>query len=460
MTNLGWKRLAILVSALALCNCPEIPNDEGVPGENGGPPDIVRPDGGSGADGGSSEGGDGGDWSGTIAVNCTGPTQAVPVNTPIEITCTVSSGGRSLGAPVITAEPAGGVVLNEGVQSGVFVFSLNTGAPGYYHPLSFADTTVRVTYEVRDSADPSQFGRDSVDIEVLGNYWLGDSGANGQGIFALASDGTYLGQAVGPLGIQGVSDIQLLPGGDIIVSSHSLKTIRIFNRQGVQQQPFAFDSVDPYTNKTIWEAQYASPNPQQMALSSRGELWVAGAYEDEVWGIAVFNPRTGKLLRFVPHQLPSYNAFKFTSICRRSDGLIMASANDWRTICMYDENTYEPRGCPAVEHSYFTAHFASFLPLPDATVIVGTFSTSGSGLIRLSPTLGVLQESPEISEYTDIRAMVLSGNEIVALDNSGSTVGNVRLSRFDLTTLEALGSSRRVDKTYNPAGLVRLTRIE
>ncbi len=447
------------MSTLGLCNCPEIPNDEDGPGADGGPPGIVRPDGGSGSDGGSSTGGDGGDWSGVIAVDCSGPTQAVAVNTPVEITCSVASGGRSLGAPVVSAEPAGGVVLTEGVQSGVFIFSLSTGAPGYYHPLSFADSTVRVTYEVRDSADASQFGRGSVDIEVLGNYWLGDSSPNGQGIFAFASDGTYLGQPVGPLGIQGVADLQQLPGGDIIVSSHSLKTIRIFNRQGVQQQPFAFDDTDPYTSKTLWEARYASPTPQQMALSSRGELWVAGANEDEVWGIAVFNPRTGKLLRFVPHQLTA-DSFKFTSICRRADGMIMASANNRRAICLYDENTYEPRGCAAIEHGYFTASFASFLPLPDSTVIVGTYSTSRAGLIRLSPTLGVLQESATTSEHTDIRAMVSTGNVIVALDNSGPTVGNVRLSRFDLTSLEEIGGSRRVDKTYNPAGLLRLTRLE
>ena len=443
------------MATLALCNCPDIPDGDD-PNGDGGPPGIVQPDGG-GADGGSHAGTDGGDDTGSIAVTCQGPQDAVPVNTPVEITCTVASGGRSLTAPVLSADPAAGVVLTEGVQSGSFIFALTTGSAGYYHPLSFADSAIRVSFEVRDASDASQFGRASLDIEVLGNYWIGDSSSNGQGVFVVASDGTYLGQAIGPLGIQGISDMQHLPGGDIIISSHSLKTIRVFNRQGVQQQPFAFDDTDPYTSENIWQAQYASPNPQQMALSSRGELWVAGAIEKEVWGLAVFNPRTGKLLRFVPHQL-EHNDFKLTSLTRRSDGMMMASSNDRRSICLYDESSYEARGCPAVDHDYFTGYFASFLPLPDATVIVGTKSNSDAGLLRLNPTLGVLQYSPETIYYTDLRNLVLSGRTIVALDNSGYTVGDVKLSRFDAQTLQKIEPSWRMNKTMNPAGLLRMTR--
>jgi hypothetical protein len=56
--------------------------------------------------------------------------------------------------------------------------------------MDFADTTYSLTYEVHDAADADKFGKATVEVTVLGNYWVGDLAENGSlGVVAFASDG-------------------------------------------------------------------------------------------------------------------------------------------------------------------------------------------------------------------------------------------------------------------------------
>lgn len=433
------------------CNCSSQTNG----GKDGGVdnPPIEYDDAGNptAKDGGST---------GTIAVSCTqaSPLGAVPVNTLVTIQCDIDSGGKSIGEPRLSASPPDGVELGNGAQPGVVNFSLSTGKAGYLHPKTFQDTTYRVTVEVRNSANAAEFGRGTVDVTVLGNYWVGDPASNGLGVLIFKSDGKYLSQAIGPAGITGVTDLYMMPSGDVAVSAREKKLIKIFDRTGVVR-PITFSDTDKFAGSVkIWEPSggYSSAGPERMALSSTGELWVAGAVEGTTWGLVVFNPVNGEVLRFLPNP-ETNNTFKFTSIARRTDGKILASSDQRRTVCIFDERTYASEGCFVVGDS-FTGYLKVLYPMPNAQVLAGIKESTDAGLMLLGPTLATDLTSTKIY-MPDVTGLVKSGNEVLAMGVFGNSCCNPQIARFDATTLTLKGTwdlDVAGSSFYNCSGLVRL----
>jgi len=444
---------AVLLSGLCAC------------GSNAGSPDTGDPNNPpiEDYDGGTSKR-DGGGSSSGIVVSCDPVPAAVPVNSQVRINCVIDSSGKSIGPPELSATPADGVELANGTQYGQVLFSLSTGKVGYTHPNNFQDTAITVTVRVRNTAKPTEFGVGTVTVTVLGNYWIGDSNSpSGKGIFVYASDGTYLSDIVGPLGIQGVSDLRMLPSGDIVVSSQTTKVIKVFNRQGVQQPPAKFEDLDRWNgNAKIWDESVglSGAGPRQMALSSTGELWVTGAQENKVWGLAVFNPGTGALVKFVPTTEVN-NSYQFTSIARRSDGKMVVGANSRRTLCLYDEKDYSPTGCVLVDNNGWSS-YSSLLALPDARILCGVKgnSTNGDPLYLLNPTMGVAQTGESKVYYPEMTALAVHGAEFLALGAYGNTVGDIQVKRFDSKTLKELIPSWKIGPQgyymHSAAGLVRL----
>lgn len=446
--------LAILVTTFAGCNCGGTADgpDSGDPNN----PPIEDVDAGTRRDGGGGSSG--------IVVTCDPVPAAVPVNTQVRITCNIDSGGKSLSEPELTASPSGGVELANGSQMGQVLFSLSTGKPGYTHPTNFADTVFTINVRVRNAAKASEYGEGTATVTVLGNYWIGDgTSGGGVGIFVHLSDGAYLRSVVGPAGFTGVSDLRMLPSGDIVASSMSRKAIKVFNRQGVEQAPAAFEDKDRWTGMSVWDdtGTFGTVGPRQMAVSSLGELWVTGARTNKTWGIAVFNPGTGALQKFVPSP-ETNNPWVFTSIARRTDGKMAVSSSERRSICLFDEKTYATSGCVLVDNNGF-ASYSTLLGLPDARLLCGIDgdSTNGDPLYLLNPTLGVEQIGEGKTYDPVMTALAVHGAEYLALGSYGDTVGNILVRRFDKTTLKEITPAWDVGPKshYMPvgAGLVRLT---
>lgn len=417
-------------------------------------------------DAGNPLGRDGGGGMGTIKVDCSAPTDAVTVNYQVTINCVIDSQGASLSTPLLSVSPSDGVEMVNGTKAGVVHFALSTGKTGYSHPKTFQDTTYTVTVEVRNAANSSEFGKGTAKVTVLGNYWIGDSSSTGQGIHIFRSDGQYLAQAVGPAGIVGVTDLRMMPSGDIAVSSQSGKVIKIFDRKGTKR-PVTFADTDKFAGGvTIWEsggAGVSQAGPGQMAYASTGELWVAGAFEKLVqntYGLAVFNPSTGDLVKFVPHPEVSTDNFKFSSLTRRSDGKILASSDQRRRICIFDEETYASEGCFTAGDTW-SGYFKTLMALDDGQVLVGPMESTDAGLLFLGPTLTTDAVTEKISR-PDVTGLVRSGGEILALGVHGNSCCDPQLARFDAKTLKLLDPVWHLDTVsgdsfYNTSGIVRLT---
>ncbi len=449
-----------MVVALLTCNC--------------GSTSPGKPDGGGESpleydDAGRPLGKDGGGGEGIYKVECAAPAVAVPVNTEVIIDCTIDAQGASLDSPLLSVSPNDGVEIQNGSKAGIVKFAVSTGKVGYVHPKTYQDTTYTVTVEVHNALKPSEFGRGTAKVTVLGNYWIGDASSSGKGIHIFRSDGKYLAQAVGQAGITGVSDLLMMPNGDIAASSASGKVIKIFDRQGTPR-PIEFADTDRFAGGiAIWEsggAGFASAGPRQMAYSPvTGELWVAGAFEalvQNTYGLAVFNPTTGELSKFVPHPEVATDNFVFTSIARRSDGKILASSSQRRRVCIFDEATYEADGCFSAGASF--TEFKVLMPLENGQVMVGIkgSSTNGDGLLVLGPTLTTDRVSGLLYD-PDVTGLVRSGGEILALGVHGYQCCDPQLARFDAETLELLEPVWHLDTLdsgdsfYNAAGIVRLT---
>ncbi|MGC4116765.1 MAG: hypothetical protein QM765_19840 [Myxococcales bacterium] len=448
------SKAAILVVALLACNCGG--NNTGKPDGGGGNP--------VGRDGGNPLGRDAGEDDGIYKVECTGPSEPVPVNTQVTISCIIDSMGASLAAPLLSVSPADGVEMANGTQPGVVYFALSTGKTGYSHPKTFQDTTYTLTVEVHNAANEAEFGKGRAKITVLGNYWIGDSSTNGQGIHIFRSDGKYLAQAVGPAGITGVTSLMMMPSGDIAVSSFSSRVIKIFDRKGVQR-PVTFADRDRFAGDiTLWEgeASFTNAGPGQMAYSSTGELWVAGALEKKVqnqWGIAVFNPSSGELIKFVPHPEVATDHFRLSSLARRTDGKIVASSDQRRRVCIFDEMTYASEGCFTAGDTW-SGTFKTLMAMEQGQVLVGVKESTDAGLLLLGPTLTTDLVGEEVS-YPDITGLVRSGGEILALGNFGYSCCDPQLARFSASDLKLidiwhLDTASGTD-FYNTAGIVRLT---
>jgi sugar lactone lactonase YvrE len=424
-----------------------------------------------GSDGGasSSDAGVGGPDTGprVIPVTCTGPQAPVRVNTQITIDCVIDAAGATLSTPALSGMPSDGVVLANATQPGKFYFALSTGAPGYSHPRTYQDTSYTITLEVHDVAKPDDTGHGSVKIDVLGNYWIGDAASNGGGVYLFGSDGKYLGPAVAKEDMTGISSLLLLPNGDIAVSSDGTKLIKVFSRQGVAR-PITFATTDALAGgKPIWDSGgsgFTEAGPNQMAISSTGELWVAGAFESlaqPTYGLAVFDLTSGALLRFVPHPEAATDNFKFTSLARRTDGKVAASSDNRRRICLFDELTYASEGCFTVGEA-FSGDFKTLLAWDDGQLLVGIKESTDAGLLLLGPSLGMNLISEKIY-YPDVTGLVRSGDEVLALGVHGYTCCDPQVAHFDATTLKVKGANWHLDvpggSFYNPAGIVRLVPL-
>ncbi|MGC4120141.1 MAG: hypothetical protein QM765_37275 [Myxococcales bacterium] len=396
----------------------------------------------------------------TIPVTCTGPSAPVTVNTQITLECTIDAAGATLSTPKLTATPADGVVLANATQAGKFYFALSTGLSGYSFPKTYQDTRYTITFEVHDVARPGDVGQDSVTIDVLGNYWVGDKATNGGGVYLFGSDGVYLGPAAAKEDITGVSDLRLLPNGDIAVSSEANKLIKVFSRQGVAR-PVTFATED--AGKPLWDSGasgFTQPGPNQMAVSVDGELWVAGAFQSltvPTYGLAVFDPLTGQLIKFVPHPEVATDHFKFTSLARRTDGKIVASSDQRRRICLFDELTYASAGCFSVSSDFST--FKTLLPWDDGQLLVGIKSNSDAGLLLLGSSLSTNLVG-EAVYYPDISGLVRSGAEVLALGNFGYSCCDPQIAHFDAATLQLKGENWHLkvegENFDSASGIVRL----
>lgn len=445
------------MAALFTCNCGG--NNAGKPDTGGNPP--LEYD-----DAGNLIGKDGGGGNGIYTVECTGPAEAVPVNTQVTIDCVIDSKGASLSTPLLSVSPSDGIEMaNDSKKPGVVYFALSTGKTGYSHPKTFQDTTYTLTVEVHNAANAAEFGRGTAKITVLGNYWIGDASSSGQGIHVFRSDGKYLAQAVGPAGVTGVKDLMLMPNGDIAVTSSSLKTVKIFDRQG-KPRPVTFATTDKFAGDiTLWEGAVGTYDvgPARMALSSVGELWVGGAFENLVqktYGIAVFNPTTGDLVKFLPHPENNYPD-SLVVLARRSDGKMLASTKN-RRVCIFDEKSYASDGCFPSGNSF--TDYNVMMPLENEQVMVGVKgdSTNGDGLLVLGATLTSDQVSDTLYN-PDVTGLVRSGAEILALGVHGNQCCDPQLARFDAKTLKLLDpiwhlrTASSSDSFYNTSGIVRLT---
>jgi hypothetical protein len=393
---------------------------------------------------------DAGGAAGAIKVTCAGPSAAVRLNSPTEVSCSIDNGGKPTSAPMFKAEPADGVVMRD-QRGGKVSFSLSTGTAGYQHPVGFVDTTYRVTLEVKDAADPSQLGRGSATVTVLGNYWVGDGSSSGQGIYAVGSDGSFVGQPVGPAGITGVFDLQSLPGGDVAATSDSLKTLRVFDRNG-KPQPIAFEETD-LNGAKLWDAapgsSYGSA-PRQMALSSTGELWVTGAAVNRVFGTAVFNPMSGRFLRFVPTQDTGQSS-PFEAIARREDGTMLLGYSTTKKIHLFDEKTYASKGFPYVDPGVFGS-YRTFVPLPGGDVVAVLDGGSDTTLVLLNPTFGVKAKSAALYQLRFTGGERLQGE--LLFPESSSTTGDI--ARIDVKTLKPIDPIFDTKKSARLRGIVKL----
>ena len=82
-----------MVVGLLACNCGQ--NNAGK-GDAGGNPPLEYDD------AGNPLGRDGGGGNGIYTVDCTGPTEAVPVNTMVTLNCVIDSKGASLATPLLS----------------------------------------------------------------------------------------------------------------------------------------------------------------------------------------------------------------------------------------------------------------------------------------------------------------------------------------------------------------------
>lgn len=451
------------------CECVAPPGpDAGNP-----PPDAgtaTHDDAGGGAepDAGGPAGPDAGPR--VIPVTCAGPTAPVTVNTQITVDCTSDAQGATLSVPTLKATPSDGVVLANATQPGRFYFALSTGAAGYTHPKTYQDTSYTVAFEVHDVDHPDDVGKATIPFTVLGNYWIGDANSNGAGVFLFGSDGKYLGPAASKDDVTGVTDLRLLPNGDIAVSSNETKTLKVFSRQGVAR-PVVFAAVDGANgDKPIWESGgtgFTQAGPCQMAVASSGDLWVAGAAEVPTgstvatYGLAVFETATGALKKFVPHPEAATDNFKFTSLARRTDGKIAASSDQRRRLCLFDELTYASEGCFTAGDTW-SGTFKTLYAWDDGALLVGPKESTDAGLLLLNATLGTLQTSEKIG-YPDVTGLVRSGDSVLALGVHGYTCCDPQIAFWDATTFKAKGANwhLKVPGTdfYNPAGIVRLVPV-
>jgi len=405
-----------------------------------------------------------------IKVTCTGPANAIPVNTRVDITCVVDNSGRATATPILRADPAPGAVFTRGSTDTQLNFALSTSAPGYMHPLDFADSEVKLSYEVHDAANGALFGRATVTVSVLGNYWVGDSNSSGMdpnGVLVYTSNGAPLGQAVSGTQIKGVYDIRNLPDGTLAVSSLGTKSIRVFDRKG-NPKATTFPDTDPFNGAKIWESTsgFEAAGPRQMAVAG-DQLWVAGAKETD-WGLAVFNWKTGAFLRFVATPVAT-NAFPFTSLIRRNDGVLLAGSMERKPICAFDEKTYAPLGStPCVTlGDTFCDGWSSFALLSTgevAAVEKGYQSNKGCPIIVLGPTMNLLR-SKALPEGAEVYGMVESGAELVGLTWSQYTTGQNWFLRANPLTLDSTFADWWTVKApaglmlLAPRGLARLTKL-
>ncbi|HEY3452637.1 MAG TPA: hypothetical protein VGK67_40205 [Myxococcales bacterium] len=399
-----------------------------------------------------------------ITVSCVGPILPVRANTRVDVNCTVDNGGKAVSASTLTVSPSAGTVLQKGSGDLQMAFSLSTGS--YQHPVDFADTTYTLTYEVHDAAEANKFGKATAAVTVLGNYWMGDLfEAGSSGVIAYASDGTPIGGAIGPTAVSGVYDLRTLPDGNVVVAARGQKAIKVFTRKGALV-PRTFPDTDPFTSQGLWTTTYTDAGPHQMTVAG-DDLWVAGAREGSVWGLAVFNWKTGAFQKFVPSPLNSSGGdFQFTSIVARPDGTILASSSERRAICLFDAATYAAKGatpCAAVGDEW-CGGWSSFVVLASGAVVGsqgGISNNAGCPFSFIGPNLEITG-SKKSPEAITVFGMVESGAEIAGIAASEITTEGFFI-RVDPATLATQSADWRVIKTVagsgllKPSGLLRLT---
>ncbi|MFN7132133.1 MAG: hypothetical protein ACK4N5_08625, partial [Myxococcales bacterium] len=245
----------------------------------------------------------------------------------------------------------------------------------------------------------------------------------------------------------------VLSGGDIAVASEVEKTIKIFDRTG-RPVNVTFDDADTGGAK-LWSASNAFP--RQMALSSTGELWVAGAISNGIPGLAVFKPSNGQLIRFVPR--PGTDNTPYVALIRRDDGKMMAGHS--KILALFDEKTYEPTtGSPftGIDHGAFAGSFLFFYPwgpgLTLATAGAATGSNSDASLCVIDATLAVRNKKVLANTYYRFFGVAPQGSDLLMPTTFGVYS---KVHRFS-SALDEITPAYTLDKTNYPStrGIVKL----
>lgn len=312
---------------------------------------------------------------------------------PVKVRCTAEHGGRAV-RWFFSASPMNGhfTEIGEGRTAWVLKPADLTGR------FDFKDTTFTITAAAADAEFTGVRDEETLSVKVFGNFWL--SNKEDHSVMVMGSDGTRLGDVIGPAQVGKPGGLLQLSSGDVLVAEEEdgKKRLQVFDIRGAFKK--SFFEQDLAQNDLYGEGKYPY---NMMEHTQTGRIWATVKGEYGKGFIYIFD--ADGIFEDKIEKPPDFSSsFDPMGILELDNGNVLVTLDESRILFQYDPNgeylSDNPFGFG--NDFQYPTNIPGALRLSSGEILLAARDGSNGIAGKFTQSLGFLAATPKGEEWYNI----------------------------------------------------------